>query len=198
MQNTLGIFIIGILLLVSLLGIMYLGRSPQEPAYEVVKDYQPIRIVHYGPRVIAKVTTQGQRADAIKQGFRVLANFIFGANKDRVRIEMTAPVMQTGANKQWEIAFVMPKAYQLTTLPAPNDTAITLSEIPAGTYALISFSGNATDDSLNQQQEQLKRFLQRHEIQPIGPIWYAFYNPPWTPAFLRRNEVMVAIAWPNS
>jgi effector-binding domain-containing protein len=198
MQNTLGISVIGILLLCGLVALLYLGRSTPEPAYKVIQDYQSIRIVHYGPRVLAKVSAVGQRADAIKQGFRVLADFIFGANTASVRMDMTAPVMQTGAHTQWEVAFVMPEAYQLTTLPRPLDKAITTFALPAGTYAVIRFSGKATDKQLSQHEQALKHFLQVHNLEATGPIWYAFYHPPWTPGFLRRNEIMVAIDWPAS
>lgn len=195
MQNTLGMWIIG--LLVVLFGILYASRSPQEPAYQVIKHDQPIRIVRYDPRILAKVSLVGQRSEVIQQGFSVLADFIFGANQDGVRIKMTAPVMQTGTNDQWQVAFVMPEAYQLTTLPRPNNTSITMSKMPAGTYAVIRFAGKATDETLLQQQQLLEQYLRAHGIRSIGSIWYAFYNPPWIPGFLRRNEVMVAVVWPQ-
>lgn len=51
----------------------------------------------------------------------------------------------------------------------------------------------AGEDSLRRHSKELSEFISTKDLTPISPPTYAFYNPPWTLPFLRRNEVMVEI-----
>jgi DNA gyrase inhibitor GyrI len=85
----------------------------------------------------------------------------------------------------------------METLPKPNNPAVRLKEIAAKRYAVIRFSGMAGEESLKRRTKELNEWVDAKNLTPVsGPV-YAFYNPPWTLPFLRRNEVMVEIpAWP--
>lgn len=87
----------------------------------------------------------------------------------------------------------MPSSYTIETLPKPNNPAVNLKEIGAKRYAVIRFSGLAGEDSLKRQTEDLNTFIRAKNLTPLSAPTYAFYNPPWTLPFLRRNEVMVEI-----
>jgi DNA gyrase inhibitor GyrI len=87
----------------------------------------------------------------------------------------------------------MPSNYTLETLPKPNNPAIELKEIAAKRYAVIRFSGMADEDSLQRRTKELKEWVSTKKLTPVSEPVYAFYNPPWTLPFLRRNEVMVEI-----
>ena len=106
---------------------------------------------------------------------------------------MTAPVTQQADGNTWRVRFIMPSKYTIETLPKPNNPAVKLKEVPAKRFAVIRFSGTAGEDSLKRHTKELSDFLGAKNFAPLSPPTYAFYNPPWTLPFLRRNEVMVEI-----
>ena len=69
-----------------------------------------------------------------------------------------------------------------------------LKEIPGEQRAVIRFSGLAGPKSLAEHTKQLNQFISTKGLKAASVPTYAFYNPPWTLPFLRRNEVMVQLA----
>jgi hypothetical protein len=55
------------------------------------------------------------------------------------------------------------------------------------------FSGMASEELFERKGRKLIEELERAGYKPIGEVSYARYNGPWTPAPLRRNEVLVAL-----
>jgi hypothetical protein len=157
--------------------------------------------------IVAEVDMTGERRDAIGKGFRIIADYIFGNNttaqkvpmtapvtqQDSEKIAMTAPVTQQGDGNTWRVRFIMPSKYTLETLPKPNNPAIALKEVGAKRFAVIRFSGNSGEDSLQRYTKELNEYINARGLPPLSEPIYAFYNPPWTLPFLRRNEVMVEI-----
>jgi hypothetical protein len=179
----------------------------EQPKYQVVESSGNIEIRNYAPQIVAEAEVAGDRRDAIGKGFRIIADYIFGNNTSAQKVPMTAPVTQQGSEKIamtapvtqqgdgniWRVRFVMPSNYTMETLPKPNNPAVKLKEIGAKRYAVIRFSGLAGEDSLKRRTEQLNAFINAKNLTPLSAPTYAFYNPPWTMPFLRRNEVMVEI-----
>jgi DNA gyrase inhibitor GyrI len=179
----------------------------EQPKYEIVETSGNIEIRDYAPMIVAEVDVTGGRRDAIGKGFRIIADYIFGNNttaqklpmtaavtqQDSEKIAMTAPVTQQGDGNTWRVRFIMPSSYTMETLPKPDNPAVELKEIGAKRYAVIRFSGMAGEDSLKRYTEELNAFISAKNLTPLSAPTYAFYNPPWTLPFLRRNEVMVEI-----
>ena len=165
----------------------------EEPVYQVEKAWEPeqIEIRAYAPRIMA-VTGMNEDSDS---GFRVLAGYIFGGNAEEQKIAMTAPVQQTMAGEK-EMAFMMPAEYALKDLPQPEDQRVSFREAPAYTAAVIQFSGWASADKADENWQQLRRFLIAEGIDIIGEPTLNQYNPPWTLPFMRRNEIIVPVAFP--
>ena len=165
----------------------------EEPVYQVEKAWEPeqIEIRAYAPRIMA-VTGMNEDSDS---GFRVLAGYIFGGNAEEQKIAMTAPVQQTMAGEK-EMAFMMPAEYALKDLPQPEDQRVAFREAPAYTAAVIQFSGWASADKADENWQQLRRFLIAEGIDIIGEPTLNQYNPPWTLPFMRRNEIIVPVAFP--
>jgi SOUL heme-binding protein len=113
------------------------------------------------------------------------------------KIAMTAPVTQQSDGLSWRVRLIMPSKYAMETLPRPNDPAVMLKEIPAKRIAAIRFSGLSTADNLNRHTKELNEFLSERTLVPQSPPTYAFYNPPWTLPFLRRNEVLLEVSGPK-
>lgn len=184
-----------------------------EPNWTRLKTDGDIEIRAYDPMIVAEVTISGERSDAINEGFRILAGYIFGGNSGQQSIEMTAPVTQQpdvaegqkiamtapvtqeagNIQNEWKVRFIMPGEYTLSSLPKPDDTRIKFIEIPAYKAAVIRFSGFNTDSNLTSHKAELTKWIEDNKIATDGEPMYAFYNPPWTPPFMKRNEVMMKI-----
>jgi len=150
----------------------------------------------------------GERDKAISEGFRTIADYIFGNNlssqkvvmtapvtqQASEKIAMTAPVTQQGIGNTWQVRFVMPASYTMDTLPKPKNPAVKLKEVEAKRFAVIRFSGMAGEDSLKRHTDELEAYLRSKNLQSLSAPTYAFYNPPWTLPLLRRNEVMIEVA----
>ncbi len=195
------ILIIAVILIAAYFIIYYLTmRNVNEPAYKLISKQGNIERRDYAPMLIAEVTESGNRDTAINQGFRQLANYIFGNNREinsqqSKKIAMTAPVIQTpDKNNNWHIRFVMPKNYTLETLPKPNNSAINVYQQPAIEAIVIRFSGKITDKNIEQHLTELESYLKENQIETTGEPIYAFYNPPWTLPAMRRNEILFTIS----
>ena len=179
----------------------------EQPHYEVISSDNNIEIRQYAPMIIAEVDVQGKREESISKGFRLLADYIFGNNTVQQqiamttpvqqeiseKIAMTAPVQQQSSGDLWKVSFVMPAAYTLKTLPKPNKEDVKLKQIPAKRFVTLQFSGMHSNNNIAKYEQQLMQHIAEKQIQTIGTVKYAFYNPPWTLPFLRRNEVMIEI-----
>ena len=155
----------------------------------------------------AMVQMSGSRKDAISEGFRVLADYIFGNNTLEQNISMTAPVEQQAGQKismtapvqqqqrsnSLMISFVMPKQFTLTTIPKPNNEMVKINEVPAQRFITIRFSGSNSDDNIRKNESALFNYIAQNKINVTGEPKYAFYNPPWTLPFMRRNEIIVQL-----
>jgi SOUL heme-binding protein len=185
------------------------GLAAEEPKYTLVLEQKPFSVRDYPPLITAEVTVGGARSEAANAAFRILAGFIFGKNvapgggTDKIamtapvtqsaKIAMTAPVTQSGKGGEWVVGFIMPPEYSRATLPKPVDPRIAIRTIPARRMAVVTFSGNAKDDDLARQQTALEGFITSQKLAQRGPAQFAFYDPPFKPGFLRRNEVMIPV-----
>jgi hypothetical protein len=162
--------------------------------YKVVARDRDIEIRDYAPMIVAETELSADREQAIQHGFRRLADYIFGNNTGGRVVAMTAPVTQQGEAENWRVRFMMPGRHTMETLPQPNNPAVMLKTIEGKYIAAIRFSGTARDARLRHHTERLEAFIRDNGLRPLSPPAYAFYNPPWTPPFFRRNEVMIEIA----
>lgn len=188
--------------------------KPLEPPFQVVETFQNIEIRSYPPMTAAEIEIEGDRNAAIQQGFRALAGYIFGGNTKSEKIEMTAPVTQQSGEKIamtapvtqqqipgngiiWRVRFIMPEGSTLASLPKPNDSRVKLVEIPQQRVAAIRFSGWWSSDNLAEHRDQLLKFVADKNLKTTAETpTFAFYSPPTTLPFWRRNEVMVQLAAP--
>jgi hypothetical protein len=194
------------ILIFSLLGSS--ATAVEEPAFKTFLQEGAFEIRDYPSLVVAEVTVSGGQKEAASKGFRLLAGYIFGGNKRRQSIPMTAPVEQAPSSEKiamtapvtqiadagnWIVRFTMPRAYTLDTLPEPNDPKVQLKRLPTERVAVIRFSGLAGKGDVDAKTTELVALIKAHHLRAIGPVSLAQYNPPWTLWFMRRNEVMIPI-----
>lgn len=183
----------------------------EEPSYQVLQSDGACELRQYEPVLLAQVEVDGDAGDARSAGFRLLAGYIFGANQGQRKIAMTAPVTQTevpagekiamtapvtqsaAGPSRWHVAFTMPRAYTLETLPRPNDARVQFVTVPGEKRAVIRFDGFSTEANLGRHRALLQAWVQRQGLKPVGEYVAAFYNDPFTLPWNRRNEWWVAV-----
>jgi hypothetical protein len=163
----------------------------------------------YESYIVAETSVEGDFDDAGNIGFRRLFKYISGKNRDRQKIQMTAPVSleplsvkipmsspvgQEKAGKKWRITFLMPSDYSMDTLPIPLDDRIVLRQVPSQLMAALTYSGTWSRKRYDKKKEILKEKLRSKGFTSIGEDIFARYNSPFTLWFLRRNEVLIPIA----
>ena len=174
-------------------GWYWVTHSVEQPAYTVVEADGDIELRDYPAMVVAEAATAGDRQEGVRQGFRSLAGYIFAKERDGERIAMTAPVIQqpAGGDGGWRIRFVMPSQYGLEDLPRPAGGDVALDRWPPMRLAAIRFSGRADDTDFAEHEGRLRDWLAGQGLEAEGLPLFAYYDDPWTPGFLRRNEVLL-------
>ena len=180
----------------------------EEPDYTVESKTANYEIRKYGPVVVAETEIQSDFENAGNQAFRILAGYIFGANKSKTKIEMTAPVSQAAKSEKIDmtapvtqvkaatgfiVQFTMPKKFTLDTLPVPNDSRVHLREMPARQVAVFSYSGSWSESRYLDKLATFKEELAKNKVEPIGEPVLARYNSPFQLWFLRRNEIWLEV-----
>ena len=161
-------------------------------SYVEVGRIDGVEIRLYSGLILATVS-----GDAGGEPFRILFDYISGNNSGRrkismttpvitpERIEMTAPVISGGGS----MSFVVPSKYTMEDVPEPNDKRIKIHEVLERKIAVVRFRGRAGEESVDEQKARLLDILRRNGIEAVGEPFLMRYNSPWTPGFMRRNEI---------
>ena len=173
----------------------------EEPKFKILVDEGELEIRSYDEYLVAETAVEGSFDTASRKGFRRVAGYIFGENKNSIgqseKIQMTAPVTVKPDNEGWVLHFVMPSNYDMSQLPVPNNNSILLKKIEAHLAAVISFSGFTTDAKIQNKTEELKIWLEKKDFKIAGPQQIARYNDPFTLPWLRRNEIIFKVTAKN-
>lgn len=160
--------------------------------YFVEKEDGLIEIRTYEQSIIARTSTDGNYKEASGTGFRKLAGYIFGSNKEDKKIAMTSPVWMSTNSENSEMHFIMPSEYDIAELPEPVDNAVKLDSFTGGRFAAIGFGGYANDEKLEAYQKKLVEWLVANNYDPTGESFYVGYNSPFK-IYTRRNEILIAL-----
>ena len=182
----------------------------EQPRYTVLQSEGRFEVRRYEPYIVAEIEVSASFEEAGNVAFRPLANYIFGANQRSEKMEMTAPVTQARQGEKigmtapviqsarsggvYTVSFVMPSRYKLATLPRPLDERIRFREVPASVTAVWTYRGGWSAERYAKEEKALRAALAKAQRTPLGaPVW-ARYNAPFWPSFMRRNEILVAVA----
>jgi hypothetical protein len=185
------------------------SHAIEEPDYEVMRQLgERIELRHYAPHVVAEVVLQATADEAGSQAFPILAGYIFGKNKGErkfpmtapvtqtavpVKMPMTAPVTQSATPDGMRVQFVLPKGLTLDSAPEPLDPRVQLRGVLSGQWAAIRYSGTWSQANYDEHLALLKAALDQAGVATQGEPVLARYNAPFTPWFLRRNEIWLAL-----
>ena len=178
------------------------AMSYEEPSFVIIKKTDIYEVRRYEKRTVAEVTYGEEDS-----GFRVLFDYISGANKgsneidmtipvaQSEEIDMTVPVTQSSTGGKMSMRIFLPKKYSKQNAPEPSDKRISIIELPEEYFAVISYSGFASDSNFEEHHKELEVALKQDGLVTKGPPVRATYNSPFTPPFLRRNEAMYPLKW---
>ncbi len=184
------------------------GRRVEQPSYDLEGRDADFEIRRYPGRIVAETRVAGAWRRAGNEGFRRLISYIKGANRRGEGVAMTAPVAQRSAGERiamtapvgqhreagaWTVSFTMPSARTIATLPAPTDARISLRELPARRVAVVRFRGRWSEAEFERRAAALARWAGDHGLVVASTPEVNRYDPPWTPPFLRRNEVWLEV-----
>jgi DNA gyrase inhibitor GyrI len=160
--------------------------------YTVVRTDGKFELRDYPALVVAETPMHG--AD---NGFMRLFHFINGKNAAQQKIAMTTPVfMNHTAGTNATMAFVMPVKLGTNGVPQPTESGVVVKPIPAGRFAVFRFAGWRSEKNSADATAQLTAWLAQEKISTTGEPVFAYFNPPWTLPFCRRNEIMLRVVQP--
>jgi hypothetical protein len=183
----------------------------EEARYDILKKTLGYEIRRYAPRLVAQASVQGAYERALGEGFRIVTGYIFGGNcrRDRIeatppvgtppeadseRIAMTAPIsVEERPGDTFTVGFTMPQQYTRENLPEPTDNRVRIVAEPERDVAVLRFGWPRSRSRIKAKEEDLLALLARDGIEPAGTPFFAGYNPPGTPPWLVRNEIIVEL-----
>ena len=178
------IFVIGALLAIA--GCRTSRSGYKSAPYSVVRSDGDFELRDYPALKVVETTMKDGGSGG---SFNRLFRFITGGNDAGKKIAMTTPVLMAGGEST--MAFVMPA--DLGKVPQPTDGSVTVKEMPAGRFAVLRYSGVRSSQQETEHLEHLKTWVAGHHLKVSAAPVYAYFDPPWTPPFLRRNEVMLRV-----
>ncbi len=196
-------------------GLRTVGHVTEQQPYELVQRYSAFELRRYPSHVVAEVSVRGSFESAGSRAFRALFGYISGQNESVRSIAMTAPVVQEVAGSErvamtapvaqtetaegeYLIAFVLPATLTAETAPVPSNPQVRVRALPERLAAAVRFSGRWTESAYRRHLADLESEIALAGLLPIGRPRYARFNPPYTPWFLRHNEVVQDVRWPES
>jgi hypothetical protein len=182
-------------------------KQTEEPDYRVLATDGDFQIREYPAMTVAETVVFGPRRNALSEGFKALAGYIFAKDRDGEKLPMTVPVMQDAGDPMasdppmfddeleggWRTRFVMSEGRSAADLPTPSD-GVELVELEPRRVGVVSFAGRPDDRGLAEQEDRLRGWLARRGEASEAEPEYAFYNSPVIPGPLRRNEVWLPLS----
>jgi SOUL heme-binding protein len=179
----------------------------EEPRFQVLEQQGSFELREYPSYVVAETRVEADFASAGNIAFQRLFGYISGRNVAQQKIAMTAPVTQSRGEKiamtapvsqvadgdAYRVAFTLPATYTLKTAPKPLDPTVQIREVPAQLIACWRYTGRWTESNYRDNEDLLREQIAKRGLVTRGEPILARYNPPFTPWFMRRNEVMIPV-----
>jgi len=176
----------------------YCLTMTEHQRYEVVREFPGFELRRYEPHVLARVSVVGTFERAGSDAFRPLVSYLGGRNERAQKFAMTAPVLQESpaGRGSHDVSFVMPADASYEALPQPSDPSVTLEPHGVEWAAAARFSGRWTEQIFLEHARTLNDNVSAAGLTITGAVRFARFDPPWTPWFLRHNEVVIPVMPP--
>jgi hypothetical protein len=191
MWVALFILVVGVVLVLA--GCQATRAGYESAPYKVVRSSGKFQVRDYPALAVAE-TSMGSGADGSSSSFGRLFRFITGSNEAKQKIAMTTPVFMSGSESNSTMAFVLPAKLKASGAPKPADGSVQIRELEAGRFAVLRYTGRRNPENEAKSLERLKSWMTAEGFSVLSSPVHGYFDPPWTPAFLRRNEVMLRTA----
>ena len=184
----------------------------EQQQYQVLESHGDVELRAYSDCVVADVVVTGSAEQAGSTAFRPLISYISGGNRSAESLDMTAPVIQEAVSEKlamtapviqeeagegrWTVSFVLPGDRPLVDYPVPTDDRVSLRAVPGQTAAALRWSGRWTSGNVEKRTDELVRTMADAGWEAAGSPRWARFDPPWKPAFARRNEIVIPVRRP--
>lgn len=182
----------------------------EQQRYRVLETFGDVELREYASHVRATVIVGGSLEKATNEAFGPLFRYISGANRSSTSMAMTAPVIEESAGEplsmtapvitegtesgERTVSFVLPGARPVADYPEPTDPRVSLNQVPAELAAALAWSGRWTARNVARWTSTLHERLEAIGLRETGPPRWARFDPPYTPPFARRNEIVIPVA----
>lgn len=181
------------------------------PDYRVIESDGAFELREYSSYLIAETEVQSGFMNAGNVAFGRLFRYISGANVSQARIAMTAPVEQAAARSEriamtapveqvasgdvYRVGFIVPRQYDLQTVPQPTDPRVKIRQVPPRQVAVWRYTGRWTEENFRDHERLLRTALSNRGMTVTAdmPAIIARYDAPFMPWFMRRNEVHISL-----
>ena len=185
-----ALFILAVAVALILVGCKATRAGYESAPYKVLRSSGKFEVRDY-PALTVVETPMAGGGEASSSSFNRLFRFITGGNEAKQKIAMTTPVFMSGSDSNATMAFLLPAKLKGSGTPKPTDGAVKVRELEAGRFAVLRYSGGRNARNEEESLSRLKNWMVERGLSVLSPPVYAYFDPPWTPAFLRRNEVML-------
>jgi len=164
-----------------------MAMATETPEYKVVAKDGKFEVRDYPAMTVAR-TAMGD-GDCMR-----LFRYISGGTEAEQKIAMTAPVLVQHKGEESGMSFVVPREVAAAKAPAPKAAEVSVDTMPAARFAVFTYSGLRTDKNEADALGKLREWMEKKNLKAEGEPVFAYYDPPWTLPFMRRNEVMLRVA----
>ncbi len=164
----------------------------EKQQFALVQDFGDFEIRRYAPHVLMQVEVQGDFMSAGNAAFGPLVSYISGRNESGKKFAMTAPVIQepSAANRHL-VSFVLPAGTKAEDAPKPANAAVSTIDVDEKLVAVRKFGGGWNEKRFEAEGAKLLTALTQKGFKTNGNLYWARFDPPWKPSFLKRNEVLI-------
>lgn len=167
--------------------VAFQAMAIETPDYQVAEKDGKFEVRDYPAMTVAR-TAMGDG------DFMRLFRYISGGNEAEQKIAMTAPVLVQHKGEESGMSFVVPREVAAKNVPAPKAPEVSVDTMPAARFAAFTYSGRRTDKNEAEALAKLRAWMEKKNLTAEGEPVFAYYDPPWTLPFMRRNEVMLRVA----
>ena len=158
---------------------------------EIIGSINSVDFKIYNNYTKASVNNKAYNMNSASSNFPVLANYIFGGNKDNTKMAMTSPVLYNMSNKS-SFSFIMPKQFEINNLPSPDTEKIFFETVKNQCVAVMEFSGFANEKNCAVKHLELLNILKKNNIACNNDFMIAVYQPPYQ-LINRKNEIWIEV-----
>ena len=171
--------------------------TEQQP-FELLAKHGDVEIRLYPAYVLVQAHSRGEFMRAGNRAFNPLLSYISGSNAGGQKIAMTAPVLQSTENQdEHTVSFVMPAGFQVSAAAKPLSVDLKVVQVAEHYAAAIRFKGSWDAERFAAVGQELMRRVHELGLQPLGDVYWARFDPPFKPGFMKRNEAIMKIAEPS-